>query len=144
MKESLSFSFSLCRLWDSHLNAVGHGTSCIAGALQLLRSLWAGLKGKQFFIKQWKLGSWAFFTLPFHAKSGMKRKYHIYNTEKDPEVMCLTVHVFQFFQLSWWRDKPCEVAMGACQVPQGELWMWASSFPSHPVVVCGCPVLSNL
>lgn len=68
----------------------------------------------------------------------------LYNTEKDPEVMCLTVHVFQFFQLSWWRDKPCEVAMGACQVPQGELWMSASSFPSHPVVVCGCPVLSNL
>lgn len=115
-----------------------------AGALQLL--LWAGLKGKQFFIKHenWEVGP--FFALPFRAKSEMKRKYHItlqYRKRSWSHVSDSAL-IFQFFQLCRWRDKPCEVAMGSCQMPQRELWMWASSFPSHCVVVCRCPVLSSL
>lgn len=111
-----------------------------AGALQLL--LWAGLKGRQFFIKQWKLGSWAFFALPFHAKSEMKRKYHI---------------TLQYRKRSWShvsdsahlptqpvKEQALWGSDGFLSDAQRELWMWASSFPSHCSVVCRCPGLSNL
>lgn len=39
----------------------------------------------------------------------------LYNTGKDPEVMCPTARIFQ---LSRWRNKSCGVAMGSCQMPR--------------------------